>query len=142
MRFDANNSIACFTRQAAAMFDIDKIAREHFRIHRAALMLTGNPWDADDLAQETFLILSREHGRFANRSSVYTWLYGILLNLDRRHRRQNGLRRHKLQVLWNNAGNLERTACGRSAHRGRRMETKLVGRATARGSTSCPCVAI
>jgi RNA polymerase sigma-70 factor, ECF subfamily len=31
---------------------------------------------------------------------VYTWLYGILLNLERRGRRQNSLRRHKLHVLW------------------------------------------
>jgi DNA-directed RNA polymerase specialized sigma24 family protein len=30
------------------------------RIHRAALILTGNPWDADDLAQETFLVMSTQ----------------------------------------------------------------------------------
>ena len=42
------------------------------RIHRAALVLTGNPWDADDLAQETFLIFSRQGGSFDVRSSLYT----------------------------------------------------------------------
>ena len=36
--------------------DLEAITAEHFpRIHRAALVLSGNPWDADDLAQETFL---------------------------------------------------------------------------------------
>ncbi len=70
------------------------------RIHRAALVLTGNPWDADDLTQETFLIYSRQADAFAGRSSVYTYLYGILLNLDRRMRRQLGVRRRKLKVLW------------------------------------------
>ena len=40
-------------------------------------------WDADDLAQETFMVLARQGSHFEGRSSVYTWLYGILLNLDR-----------------------------------------------------------
>jgi RNA polymerase sigma-70 factor (ECF subfamily) len=81
--------------------DIDEATQEHFaRIHRAALILSGNPWDADDLAQETFLILARQSGRFEGRSSVYTWLYGVLLNLDRRQRRRYGLQRRKLRVLW------------------------------------------
>jgi RNA polymerase sigma-70 factor (ECF subfamily) len=84
-------------------FDIDEIARQYFgRIHRAALVLCGNPWDADDLAQETFLVLSRQGTNFQGRSSLYTWLYGILLNLDRRERRRFGMRRKKLRVLWDN----------------------------------------
>jgi RNA polymerase sigma-70 factor (ECF subfamily) len=90
--------------------NIDEITREHFpKIHRAALVLTGNPWDADDLAQETFLVLARQQDRFQGRSSVFTWLYGILLNLDRRERRRHGMRRKKLQVLWDNEPAGERT---------------------------------
>jgi len=84
--------------------DLAAASQEHFaRIHRAALVLTGNPWDADDLAQETFLTLARQAGRtFEGRSSLYTFLYGILLNLDRRHRRRAGLKKRKLRVLWGN----------------------------------------
>jgi RNA polymerase sigma-70 factor (ECF subfamily) len=83
--------------------DIDETTRQNFaRIHRAALVLCGNPWDADDLAQETFLILARQGGSFEGRSSIYTWLYGILLNLDRRERRRWGMRRRKLRILWDN----------------------------------------
>jgi len=70
------------------------------RIHRAALILSGNPWDADDLAQETFLTLSRQHSSFSGRSSLYTWLYGILLNLERRQRRGKEMQRRKLRVVW------------------------------------------
>ena len=71
--------------------DVQDTARQHFdRIHRAALVLSGNPWDADDLAQETFLVLSRQGSTFEGRSSLYTWLYGILLNLERRERRRVG----------------------------------------------------
>jgi len=82
---------------------IDSTSEQYFaRIHRAALVLCGNPWDADDLAQETFLVLARQSGSFEGRSSIYTWLYGILLNLDRRERRRWGMRRRKLRVLWDN----------------------------------------
>lgn len=87
-----------------AKIDIDRATNEHFaRIHRAALLLTGNPWDADDLAQETFLVLTQQADRFQGRSSLYTWLYGILLNLDRRQRRRHGIHRRKLQVLYDEA---------------------------------------
>jgi len=82
----------------------------HFaRVHRAALVLTGNPWDADDLAQETFLILARQAHGFEGRSSLYTWLYGVLLNLERRRQRRDGVRRRKLRVLWDNQAAEERT---------------------------------
>jgi RNA polymerase sigma-70 factor (ECF subfamily) len=90
--------------------DVDAVTRQYFaRIHRAALVLTGNPWDADDLAQETFLVLSAQFDRFGGRSSVYTWLYGILLNLDRRERRRHGTRRRKLKVLWDNETDTNQT---------------------------------
>ncbi|HEX5105844.1 MAG TPA: RNA polymerase sigma factor [Pirellulaceae bacterium] len=83
--------------------NIDETTRQYFaRIQRAALVLCGNPWDADDLAQETFLVLARQGGKFEGRSSIYTWLYGILLNLDRRERRRYGMRRRKLRILWDN----------------------------------------
>ena len=96
-----------------AKLDIDEVTRRYFsRIHRAALVLTGNPWDADDLAQETFLVLANQADRFEGRSSTYTWLYGILLNLDRRDRRRHGMRRKKLQVLWDRQPKHERTAPG------------------------------
>jgi RNA polymerase sigma-70 factor (ECF subfamily) len=82
-------------------FEIQQVSEQHLpRIHRAALVLTGNPWDADDLAQETFLALARSSERFEGRSRVYTWLYGILLNLDRRRRRRRGTWQRKLRVLW------------------------------------------
>jgi RNA polymerase sigma-70 factor (ECF subfamily) len=87
--------------KTVAIFDVEQASREHFaRIHRAALVLTGNPWDADDLAQETFLVMARRAAEFQGRSALYTWLYGILLNLERRERRRSGVHRRKLRVLW------------------------------------------
>lgn len=84
--------------------DVEAAVSEYFaRIHRAALMLTGSPWDADDLAQETFLVLSRKGHTFNGRSSLYTWLYGVMLNLERRNRRRQGVKKRKLRVLWEDA---------------------------------------
>ncbi|MCA9162897.1 MAG: sigma-70 family RNA polymerase sigma factor [Planctomycetales bacterium] len=80
--------------------DIDQLTNDYLpRIHRAALVLTGNAWDADDLAQETFLVASRQLDRFRGQSNPFTWLYGILLNLERQQRRRDATRRRKLQVL-------------------------------------------
>jgi len=87
--------------------DAKQAAEKYFaRIYRAALVLTGNPWDAEDLAQETFLVMTTQPDRFEGRSSVYTWLYGIMLNLERRERRRRGTQRQKLHVLWE--GELQR----------------------------------
>jgi RNA polymerase sigma-70 factor (ECF subfamily) len=81
--------------------DVQQLSDRYFtRIHRAALVLTGNPWDADDLAQETFLTITSRPGAFQGRSQPYTFLYGILLNLERRRVRRDGVRRRHLRVLW------------------------------------------
>jgi RNA polymerase sigma-70 factor (ECF subfamily) len=106
-----SHSIAILGSSIVSPHEIAQASQQHFgRIHRAALVLTGNPWDADDLAQETFLVLARAADRFAGRSAVYTWLYGILLNLERRERRRIGARRRKLHVLWANESTSDRAS--------------------------------
>ena len=46
--------------------DIRQITEAYFaRIHRTALVLTGNPWDADDLAQETFLVFGAKWAKLS-----------------------------------------------------------------------------
>jgi len=57
------------------------------RLLRSACLLCGDPVEAQDLVQETFLQALRSAPRFAGRSSVYTWLHGILLNLTRHYHR-------------------------------------------------------
>jgi len=44
----------------------------------------------------------RQAGARSRGADLYTFLYGILLNLDRRHRRRAGLKKRKLRVLWGN----------------------------------------
>lgn len=96
--------------------DVATVAQEQFaRIQRAALVMTGNPWDADDLAQETFLVLARQPGAFQGKSSVYTWLYSVLVNLDRRERRRLGVVRRKLHVLHANGESTSQSTPGADA---------------------------
>ena len=57
------------------------------RLLRSAFLLCGNETEAQDLVQETFLQAIRSVQRFQCRSSIYTWLHAILLNLSRQQRR-------------------------------------------------------
>jgi RNA polymerase sigma-70 factor (ECF subfamily) len=58
------------------------------RLTRSAYLLCGNENEAQDLAQDTFVEAFRSAHRFQGRSSVYTWLHSILLNLTRHYRRK------------------------------------------------------
>jgi RNA polymerase sigma-70 factor (ECF subfamily) len=59
------------------------------RLLRSACLLCGDPSEAQDLVQETFLQAFRSAHRFEGRSGVYTWLHGILLNLSRHYHRKH-----------------------------------------------------
>ncbi|MDD5705885.1 MAG: RNA polymerase sigma factor [Kiritimatiellae bacterium] len=58
------------------------------RLYRAACLLCRNDRDAEDAVQESYLRLAKTLPRFRGDSSLYTWLYGILLNVVRQQRRQ------------------------------------------------------
>jgi RNA polymerase sigma-70 factor (ECF subfamily) len=72
--------------------DFERMVRMYYpRIRRAALLLSnGNPWDADDLAQETVLQAAGGWSRFKGDSQAGTWLYAILVRQHRRRRRNEG----------------------------------------------------
>ena len=56
------------------------------QILRTARVMTGNAWEAEDLAQETFLQALAGWSRYDGTSSVKTWLNGtsgFLWNLER-----------------------------------------------------------
>jgi RNA polymerase sigma-70 factor (ECF subfamily) len=76
-----------------ALKDRDPVAAQELldaygdRLLRSAFLLCGNEAEAQDLVQETLLQAFRSIHRFQGRSSIYTWLHAILLNLSRHHRR-------------------------------------------------------
>ena len=55
---------------------VDRYGNDLFRL---SVSMVRNREDAEDLLQETFLAAYEGQGRFAGRSSLKTWLIGILL---------------------------------------------------------------
>ena len=60
----------------------ETLVREHqTRVYNLALRMCGNPEDALDISQETFLKAWRTLGKFRGDCSLGTWLYRIASNL-------------------------------------------------------------
>lgn len=74
---------------------IDELTRAYgTRLLRSAYLLCGNEPDAQDLVQDTWVQVIQSIHRFRGDSSLYSWMYGILLNLSRHYHRD----RKRLQV--------------------------------------------
>src|SRR5215218_9589651 len=57
------------------------LAMEHMpSLYSAALRMTRNPSDAEDLVQETYLRAYRGFGGFQEGTNLKAWLYRILTN--------------------------------------------------------------
>lgn len=60
----------------------ETLVREYqTRVYNLALRMTGNPEDALDISQETFLKAWRTLGKFRGECSLGSWLYRIASNL-------------------------------------------------------------
>lgn len=65
------------------------VLRYQDRLYSTVFRIVNNPDDAADLVQETFVKAMQNVGRFEGKSSLYTWLFRIAVNLaisDRRKR--------------------------------------------------------
>jgi RNA polymerase sigma-70 factor, ECF subfamily len=68
--------------------DFKHIYDEHLPfMWRAARYLGVAPAAIEDVLQDVFLVVHRALPRFEGRSSLRTWIYGILLRVVRNHRR-------------------------------------------------------
>ncbi len=65
------------------------VVRHQSPVRRFLRHLSGDPAQADDLAQDTFLQAYRSLSRFRPEARFETWLFGIALNLHRNSRRRN-----------------------------------------------------
>jgi len=83
--------------------DVDAFAalaeRYQARIYRTLLSLTGNQMDADDLAQEAFMKAYKSLARFKRRSSFYTWVYRIAVNLAMNMLKRKNLAKKRLAAI-------------------------------------------
>lgn len=58
------------------------------RVYRLALNMLGDPLEAEDVLQETFLNAFRGFGRFRGDSALGTWIYRIATNASLMHLRR------------------------------------------------------
>lgn len=65
----------------------------HPKLYRTACFLTGNHHEGEDLVQETLLEAWKSWTSFEGRSSVYTWVYRILIRRYHRWQRRQMVRR-------------------------------------------------
>ena len=63
------------------------------RLLRSAYLLSGHRTDAHDLVQEVFVQAVRSAARFKGTASIFTWLYGILLNITRHYLRKRSVQK-------------------------------------------------
>jgi RNA polymerase sigma-70 factor (ECF subfamily) len=99
------------------------LAMEHMgSLFTAALRMTRNPADAEDLVQETYLKAYRAFNTFQEGTNLKAWLYKILTNTFinsyrsmKRRPEQTELDEVEDLYLYRRLGGLEAAAAGRSA---------------------------
>ena len=102
--------------------DFEAVAMEFLpSLYSAALRMTHNPSDAEDLVQETYLKAYRGYGRFEEGTNLKAWLFRILtntyINLYRSRQRrpeQQDLDDVEDLYLYRRLGGLEAATMGRS----------------------------
>ncbi len=80
-----------------ANFERDALKYTH-RLYSAALRMTRNPADAEDLVQETFLKAYRGYGGFKEGTNLSAWLYRILTNNFINRYRKQQRRPHEVEL--------------------------------------------
>ena len=63
------------------------------RLYGLARSMLGHEADAEDMVQETLLAALEKGDSFAGRSSLWTWLSGVLVNRIGKHRRSRRVRK-------------------------------------------------
>ena len=91
-------------------------------LYSAALRMTRNPADAEDLVQETYLKAYRAFGSFKEGTNLKAWLYRILTNTFINSYRARKRRPEQTEIddvedlyLYRRLGGLEAVSAGRSA---------------------------
>src|ERR1700732_3518671 len=91
-------------------------------LYSAALRMTRNPADAEDLVQETYLKAYRAFGSFEAGTNLKAWLYRILTNTFINSYRSKKRRPEQTEIddvedlyLYRRLGGLDGARAGRSA---------------------------
>lgn len=73
----------------------DLVRKEQSRLYNFILKNIGNPADAEELAQQTFVEAYAALASFRGQSEFSTWLFGIAMNLVRNHLSRAPHRRYR-----------------------------------------------
>src|SRR5947207_9337069 len=100
-----------------------ELAMEHMSsLYTAALRMTRNPADAEDLVQETYLKAYRAFDSFQEGTNLKAWLYRILTNTyinsyraKKRRPEQSDIEDVDNLYLYRRLGGIEAARVGRSA---------------------------
>ena len=77
------------TGERTEPLDFEQIVEMHSGfVYNVALRMTGDPDEAEDVAQEAFISAYRAFPRFRGESAVTTWLYRITVNAALMKRRK------------------------------------------------------
>jgi RNA polymerase sigma-70 factor (ECF subfamily) len=83
-----HSSAAYADSAPAAASTFEQVYDEHVDfVWRSAQRLGVDAAGADDVVQQVFLVVHRRLGEFEGRSSLKSWIFGILLRVARDHRR-------------------------------------------------------
>ena len=85
------------------------VERHQDRVYRHAERMLGNPQDAEEVLQDTFLQAYRHLGSFEERSRFSTWIYRIATNESLMRLRRSS-RRREVQLEEAPSGEVERAS--------------------------------
>lgn len=72
---------------------------EERRLYRQALVMAGQPRDAEELVQDTLIAAWKGIRRFDGRCAAFTWLYGVMVRVQSKRVRSATRRRWNLLGL-------------------------------------------
>jgi RNA polymerase sigma-70 factor, ECF subfamily len=115
-------------KRRPAQVDFEREALPHLgALYAAAVRMTRNEKDAEDLVQDTLLRAYRFFDTFQPGTNCKAWLFRILSNAFCNHYRERGREHVVLAEAESSSANLERFAAGSEAV-GRDVETALLGK--------------
>ena len=126
--------------QSGELDAFEDLVRAHEKtVYNLALRMTGNPQDAEDMAQEAFLKAYRSLPDFRGESKFSVWLYRIVSNVCLDHlRRQNRRPASSLTVEDEEGEEQQWDVPDESQSPERLLEQKLTREAVRKGLAALP----
>ena len=126
--------------QGGELDAFEELVRAHEKtVYNLALRMTGNPQDAEDMAQEAFLKAYRSLPEFRGESKFSVWLYRIVSNVCLDHLRKQSRRPSSSLTMEDNDGEEQQyDVPDESASPEKLLEQKLTREAVQRGLNQLP----